>query len=345
MHNTVSKEKLRSLLIPEICNRLFRLHEYRGRQNILASGKLFLDAFRQDVAIDSVNAVCVLEQRKLPNQKFDIHAIQSRHRHPTGNEAAAAGYFDTFQILEAPHGIERFNVERIVEIHTELFFMYSDYFEQTFRTCELIKFSGLPAPAETLPHEKIESTLSSLVSTYIKMHKQKTFDEILLISVFLVDFLCIYPYKEGFTRLFLLIARLLLKRAGYLAVDYVSFESEFAKNQKDLQDAVFNSTVLWNKGENDYSYFTVFMLDTLLSVYEKYETYLKTVPAGQPDAKELVKTLLEIKRVPMSRQDFSRHITSVTPDRIKQILRELTDEGFLMKAGKGKKTVYKMNNE
>lgn len=332
--------KLEKLLTPEICLRLCHLHEYRGRQKLLAAGKPLLETIRDDVALESVYAACALERKILPGRKFNADAIRKRFRPPTKNEAAAAGYLDTFRILENNHGTDRFDVERITEIHTELFFSYSDTFESGVRTCEQVKPQNAPFPAELLPPDQIDDRLRSLFAEYMKMRKKKIFDELLLISVFLADFTCIYPFREGFTRLFLLVTRLLLKRAGYMCVNYVAFESEFAKKEKDFQDAVFNSTVLWNQNGNDYSYFTLFLLDTLLAVCEKFETYAMLAPAGSSDTREQIKALLAIRDGPLSRHELSAHITSVTPDRIKQILRELTDEEVLRKTGEGKNTVY-----
>lgn len=340
MEMTNYREKLENLLKPDICRRLFMLHEYRGRQELVATGKPVLDMLRPDVAIESVQSACFLEGRRFTAGNTDVAAIKNHLRPPTKTEAAAAGFFDTFQILQDKHGADRFSTERIAEIHSELFFMYSGSFETSFRTNAPKNKNSIPFPAEDLPAEQIDNSLKSLLSAYKKLIKQKTFDEILLISVFLIDFICIYPYNEGFPRLFLLVTRLLLKHAGYMAIEYVSFESELAKNAKQFQDSVFNSTVLWNKGENDYTYFTIFLLDTLLAVYEKFEGYANAVSGINSGAKDSVKALFTIREEPLSRQDIAKRITSVTSDRIKQILRELTDEGFLIKKGEGKNTSY-----
>jgi Fic family protein len=47
-------------------------------------------------------------------------------------------------------------------------------------------------------------------------------DALLLISMFILDFLCIHPFNDGNGRMSRLLTLLLFYRAGYLAGKYIS---------------------------------------------------------------------------------------------------------------------------
>ena len=58
-------------------------------------------------------------------------------------------------------------------------------------------------------------------------------EPLLVILVFIHDFLCIHPFNDGNGRMSRLLTTLLLYRSGFYVGKYISLETKIAKN-KDL---------------------------------------------------------------------------------------------------------------
>lgn len=59
--------------------------------------------------------------------------------------------------------------------------------------------------------------------------KKKDVDSLLLIPIFIHDFLCIHPFNDGNGRMSRLLTTLLLYRQGYVIGKYISLERKIEK--------------------------------------------------------------------------------------------------------------------
>ncbi len=76
-------------------------------------------------------------------------------------------------------------------------------------------------------------------------------DPLLLIPMFVLDFLCIHPFNDGNGRMSRLLTLLLLYRAGYIVGKYISIEMQIEKTKDTYYDALQASSVGWHEGTND----------------------------------------------------------------------------------------------
>ena len=70
------------------------------------------------------------------------------------------------------------------------------------------------------------------------MIEEQVIDPILVIPVFITDFLCIHPFNNGNGRMSRLLTLLLLYRAGYQAGKYISIEKHIEKTKDSYYDAL-----------------------------------------------------------------------------------------------------------
>ena len=69
----------------------------------------------------------------------------------------------------------------------------------------------------------------------------------LVIPVFILDFLCIHPFNDGIGRMSRLLTLLLLYQNGYHVGKYISIEKEIERNKDLYYDALQASDVDWQK--------------------------------------------------------------------------------------------------
>lgn len=66
-------------------------------------------------------------------------------------------------------------------------------------------------------------------------------EPLLVIPIFIHDFLCIHPFNDGNGRMSRLLTSLLLYRSGFYVGKYISLEAKIAKNKELYYDALRQS--------------------------------------------------------------------------------------------------------
>jgi len=101
------------------------------------------------------------------------------------------------------------------------------------------------APYET------PSAIDAICKNYNRMIENQELDTILLIPIFIHDFLCIHPFSDGNGRMSRLLIALLLYRSGYVVGKYVSIESKIAKNKDLYYKALEDCQGGWHENKED----------------------------------------------------------------------------------------------
>ena len=75
-------------------------------------------------------------------------------------------------------------------------------------------------------------------------------DKLILIPMFILDFLCIHPFNDGNGRMSRLLTLLLFYKAGYIVGKYVSMEMLIEKTKETYYEALQASSTGWHESEN-----------------------------------------------------------------------------------------------
>ena len=92
--------------------------------------------------------------------------------------------------------------------------------------------------------------IENLCETFNKAIEDGRVDPLILIPVFVHDFLCIHPFRDGNGRMGRLLTTLLLYRSGYYVGKYISLEAKIAKIKDAYYDSLSESQEGWHE-END----------------------------------------------------------------------------------------------
>lgn len=91
-----------------------------------------------------------------------------------------------------------------------------------------------------------------------------------MISMFILDFLCIHPFHDGNGRMSRLLTLLLLYREGYMVGKYISIEKLIEESKKTYYKALYESSRAWHEEENDYVPFVRYILGIIVAVYKEF---------------------------------------------------------------------------
>ncbi|HAZ05447.1 MAG TPA: cell filamentation protein Fic, partial [Acetobacterium sp.] len=84
-----------------------------------------------------------------------------------------------------------------------------------------------------------------LTTTFIEAVNADKYDPLLLIPMFVLDFLCIHPFNDGNGRLSRLLTLLILYRSGYIVGKYLSIEMIIENTKETYNEVLYDSSIGW----------------------------------------------------------------------------------------------------
>ena len=161
----------------------------------------------------------------------------------------------------------------------------------------------------------------------------------LLIPVFIHDFLCIHPFNDGNGRMSRLLTTLLLYRSGYVIGRYISLESKIAKNKNLYYDALEQCQKGWNENTEDPTPFIKYLLQTILAAYRDFEERVAMVDEKLP-AIETVRRAVYHKIGKFTKSEVMELCPTLSKASIENAIKQLVEQGLLVRHGTGRSTFY-----
>mgnify|MGYP001110773825 CR=1 FL=1 len=130
-----------------------------------------------------------------------------------------------------------------------------------------------------------------MYNSYNEIINKGEIDPLLVIPIFILDFLSIHPFNDGNGRISRLLTLLLLYKAGYIVGKYISIEKIIEETKETYYDSLENSSINWHNNKNDYSYFVEYYLGIILSAYKDFSSKIKYITNKNMPAIERISIL------------------------------------------------------
>ena len=159
-----------------------------------------------------------------------------------------------------------------------------NYLEETRadRT-KFIRFTPV-APYETEP------CVVAACNAYQKAIDGQKIDPLLILPVFITNFLCIHPFNDGNGRMSRLLSLLLLYQSGYVVGRYISVEKHIEKTKGAYYEALEEASQGWHEGNGNPDPFIKYMLGVILACYREFEMRVDALNKADENGKGLVKS-------------------------------------------------------
>ena len=260
------------------------------------------------------------------------------------DEQEIAGYRDALNIIHENFDAIPITRNYILQLHKVLYsHMNNPIAEQTKSVQNYISATYPNGHTETLftplaPFETPEA-LERICDEYNRVIGNMEAEPLIVIPIFIHDFLCIHPFNDGNGRMSRLLTTLLLYRNGFYVGKYISLEAKIAKNKDIYYAALRQAQEGWHEGTEDAVPFIKYLLGIILSAYRDFEDRFSLVEQKKP-ALETVRqaTLNKIGR--FSKQDIHELCPALSVSSIECALRKLVASGELKREGNGKNTCY-----
>ena len=345
MHTFDYKETPKRLLTPDIVNLLSSLHEFRGKQELYIEAESDLLTALLDIAkIQSTKASNKIEGIYTSDERLEalvMEKVEPRNR----SEEEIAGYREVLATVHDSYEYIPIRPNIILQLHRDLYsFSSSDTGGRFKNTDNVIAESGkegqqrvrfTPVPAFQTPE-----AMENLCNEFNNAIERAEYDPLLLIPMFILDFLCLHPFNDGNGRMSRLLTLLLLYRSGYIVGKYVSMEMLIEKTKETYYEALQNSSIEWHNNRSDYTSFVRYYLGIVLKSYNEFQDRIEHLKHHKLSKADRVKAVFEKKLGIVKKSDIATLCPDISETTIERTLKELLESGFIEKVGKGRATGY-----
>ena len=345
MHTFDYTETPKQLLTPDIVNMLSSLHEFRGKQELYIEAESDVLTALLDIAkIQSTKASNKIEGIYTSDERLEalvMEKAEPRNR----SEEEIAGYREVLATVHDSYEYIPIRPNNILQLHRDLYsFSSSDTGGRFKNTDNVIAESGkdgqqrvrfMPVPAFQTPE-----AMENLCNEFSNAIERAEYDPLLLIPMFIIDFLCIHPFNDGNGRMSRLLTLLLLYRSGYIVGKYVSMEMLIEKTKETYYEALQNSSAEWHNNQSDYTSFVRYYLGVVLKGYNEFQDRIEHLKYRKFSKADRVKAVFEKKLGIVKKSDIAKLCPDISETTIERTLKELLEAGYIEKVGKGRATGY-----
>lgn len=343
------KEEWKKLLTPEIVTYLTQIHEFKGEQTLFIEAKADTLSQLVDIAkIQSTEASNKIEGIYTSDERLKA-LVKDSTRPRTRNEREIAGYRDVLNTIHENHDYIPPKPSIILQLHRDLYkfegmdiggrYKTSDNIieEQDSEGNKSVRFR--PMPAWETP-EAIEK----LCQSYDEALNSENLDALIIIPMFVLDFLCVHPFNDGNGRISRLLTLLLLYRSGYIVGKYISIEKLIEQTKEIYYESLQLSSAGWHENKNDYEPFVKYMLGVIVAAYRDFSSRVSLLTTQGMSKPDRVKEIIRATLGPITKTEILAKCPDISQVTVQRALADLVDKGDIVKLGGGRYTKYIWNN-
>jgi len=337
------REKWHKLLTPEIVKKLTLIHEYKGEQ------RLFIEAHKDELnelveiaKVQSTEASNRIEGISTADDRLK-NLVQAKTTPRNRDESEIAGYRDVLNTIHENYDYIPINTNYILQLHRDLYKFLGNVDGGIFKTSdnvireidmegnEKIRFRPVAA-------WETSASIDELCKAF-SLAKDET-DPILLVMMFILDFLCVHPFNDGNGRMSRLLTLLLLYQSGFIVGKYISIEKIIEDSKETYYEALQDSSINWHENKNDYKPFVNYMLGVIVNAYKEFEARVKLLTDPGLSKSDRIREIIKNHIGTITKADLLEMNPDISDTTIQRALAELLKNGEIEKIGGGRYTKY-----
>ena len=191
-----------------------------------------------------------------------------------------------------------------------------------------------------VPANEVKKNIDQMLIAYSSAEKDINIHPLILMSCFIVDFLCIHPFRDGNGRVSRLLTLLIMYKYGYDIGKYISIEAKINEYKNEYYDALQQSSIGWHENRNNYEPFIVFMFQIIYSCYKHLNENFMGIVSKKVSKSQRIEYLINNSLVPISKRQISERLPDISLKTIELELSKLLKENKIKKIGTFKNARY-----
>lgn len=339
MHSIDEKFDARLPLTHSLVRTIGLLGEYRGKEQL----------YRQQMPqqLETLREVAVIQSTESSNRIEGVTAPAKRIRDLVAEkttpqdrpEQEIAGYRDVLNTIHGNHAAMRFTAGLVKQLHRDLF-KYTDqnggrWKSVTNQITQMRSDGSRTVRFEPVAPHLVDESMVKLHTQFQSAWRAEDVDKLFLIGAYVLDFLCIHPFRDGNGRMARLLTLLLLYQAGYEVGRFISLERIIEGSKDTYYDALYQSSQGWHKGKHSLMPWTEYLLGTLIAAYGEFESGVGSVSRSRGAKTELVVSAIGSFHGDFTVSQVQERCPTVGIDLIRRILQQQKKAGKLKSLGRG----------
>lgn len=332
------------------------IDEFKGSWKLL--GKMApekLRALKKVATIESVGSSNRIEGNKLSDKQVEeLLSRINKQSFANRDEEEVAGYAKLADTIFEDWEIIPLSENYIKQLH-KILLKYSSKDEKHKGEYKKISNSVVAYDSdgkeigivfETATPFETPLKMQELIEWTNKNLTERYYHPLIVIGIFVVNFLAIHPFQDGNGRLSRALTNLLLLKSGYLYIPYSSTES-IVEDNKEAYYRALRETQVSLKNIPNYEPWLMFFLKTLQKQKIRLEYKLEHTSTSIKSNLDLPETSAKIMEIFDSKERVTlselAELTNININTIKKHLASLVKNNYLTKHGKTRGAWYTKN--
>ena len=338
------------LMNHELMNLVSAIHEYRGKQELFIEAKPdVLQAMLEIAKIQSTGASNRIEGIYTSEERLAA-LVKSKAEPRNRSEQEIAGYREVLSMIHDSYDymVPRTNV--ILQLHRDLYQFSPASSGGSFKNSDNVIVEIDSSGQSRLRFQPLSAfetpdAVERLTNTFVEAVRTEKYDPLLLVPLFILDFLCIHPFNDGNGRMSRLLTLLLLYRSGYIVGKFISVEMIIEKTKETYYEVLQESSADWYEGKNAYLPFVKYYLEVILSAYKEFSARVQLMQDRSLSKPERIRRLFANTLQKLSKGMILEKCPDISASTVEATLAALVKEGYIIKIGAGKTTAYIRNTD
>lgn len=323
--------------------------EHKGKQ------ELFIEASRDELT--TLLDVAKIQSTKASNaiegifstDKRIAELVEQKNEPKNRNEQEISGYRDVLSTIHESYDFITPSVNVILQLHRDLYSYTESGEGGKFKSSDNV-IAQVDSNGNTSVRFKpvsvfeTKNAMEKMCGAFIEEWNRDRIEKLVIIPMFILDFLCIHPFNDGNGRMSRLLTLLLLYKAGFIVGKYISIEMIIEKTKESYYETLRESGKGWHENQNDYNPFIKYCLGILLKAYSEFEERVAYLSQGKKSKSERIEILLKNTLGKMSKKQILENCPDISTRTVERTLSELLNAGKIQKVGAGPATSYVWKN-
>lgn len=327
------------------------IDSFKGKWNLIEQKEnVYLRELRKIATIESIGSSTRIEGALLTNEEIkDLLENLEITKLKTRDEQEVAGYYDVLEIIYENYTNISISKNYIQQLHQRLlnYSTKDDRHRGNFKNLSNKVVANYPNGTQkvifnTTEPYLVENEMTELIDWTNQQFNIKEIHPLVIIGLFIYEFLSIHPFQDGNGRLSRLLSNLLLLKNDYLFIQYVSFENLIEQKKKSYYEVLMDGQKeRYSETEKINSWIIFFLtsLETLIQRLEgKYDLF-KSKGGYLNERQKRIKDFIE-KEQPIKLADLANAIPEISINTLKKDLQYLKTEQIIDSIGKNRGTIY-----
>ena len=350
MRNYNYIDDLEKFLTPDVVSMLTQIYEFKGKQNIFTESNIdVLTGLIEIAKIQSTESSNKIEGIYTSDERIK-KLILSKTNPVNRAEEEIAGYRDVLNTIHSSYEGIPVKPNIILQLHRDLYkfnvsssggqYKNNDNVisEEDALGNKFVRFKPVEAWATSINMEKLCEAFNEAILN-------ETVNPLIIIPMFILDFLCIHPFNDGNGRMSRLLTLLLLYRSGFMVGKYVSLEKLIESTKENYYEALQESSKGWHENQNDYAPFVKYMLSIIIAAYREFVSRCNVIMDKKLSKPDRVAKIIEDSFEKVTKQFILNKCPDISETTVQRTLNELLKQGKIIKKSGGRYSSYIWNRE